>query len=316
MITATRAVTAGLLAVLLARPISVHADETDNFTCRSVPLRDALAAADGWVSARLDEAVAEAAATPSGCDDECLARALRTHVGASQRRRWTWIPHARLARWIERQPGIDRCHLAFADSIYGARPYHRPWLLPFTGRVIYLADSVRLAGRVVGVDKVNHFIREGLAHWRDVHRGHGGVETVLRRELGPPRRQLRMTEYGLKGWSLTGVASHADLAASYAGYRFWDDLLSLGRPGSYVARDRATGRVTRQRHFTFADYVTDAWDEGVNCSTFHPGLGAEVRAALDRRALACPVTDCRHLATLPHASLYVSPACLADAPAP
>jgi hypothetical protein len=68
----------------------------------------------------------------------------------------TLIPHSRLAAWIGRQPDIDRCRLRFSESIYGARPYNQPWLVPFTGRIIFLADSFRLSGRVVGLDKIDH----------------------------------------------------------------------------------------------------------------------------------------------------------------
>ena len=56
----------------------------------------------------------------------------------------------------------------FGETIYGARLYNQPWLFPFLGRIILVSDSVRLSDRIVGLDKINHFIREGLAHWRDV----------------------------------------------------------------------------------------------------------------------------------------------------
>ena len=108
--------------------------------------------------------------------------------------------------------------------------------------------------------------------------------------------------------SLTGVFSYADLAAGYAGYRFWTDLLSVGGAGSLVAGGTSPGFVL-QRRFSFSSYVTDAWDEAINCSTFHPDLGKEVVVALEKRGLRCPVTACHHLAALPDAPLYVNPAC-------
>jgi hypothetical protein len=220
-----------------------------------------------------------------------------------------------LARTIQRHPRVDRCHLEFRESIYGARRYDHPWLLPFLGRVIWLADSIRLSGRIVGIDKINHFIREGLSHWRAAGRPGGDIADVLARELGSPARRWSMTERGLKGLALTGVLSYADLAASYAGYRYWRDLLSLDGPGAYVGRDARSGQYVQRRRVTFADYVTDAWDEAINCSAFLPAAARDVRIALGRRGLQCPVTDCRTLAALPSAALYVNPACRSAAAA-
>jgi hypothetical protein len=227
------------------------------------------------------------------------------------RQRLTGIPHARLAHLIERHPGIDRCHLDFRASIYGARPYHQPWLLPFLGRVIWLADSIRLADRIVGLDKMNHFLREGLAHWRLADEAGVDVPGVMARELGSEWRRWSLTERGLKGSSLTGVLAYADLAASYAGALFWRDLLATDGPGAFVAHDEVGQRFVARRRFTFADYVTDAWDEAVNCSALRPRLAREVGDALARRGLRCPVADCASLARLPDARLYVNPGCLA-----
>ena len=163
-----------------------------------------------------------------------------------------------------------------------------------------------LTGRVVGVDKINHFIREGQTHFDDV--GHGrGLDDTLRAALGESSRPLAMTEHGFKGRALTGVLSYADLAASYAGFNFWRDLLTLERPGSFVDRDATTNRFVVRRPFTFATYVTDAWDEAINPSDLHPELGREVAAVLRSRNAA--IRDCSRLAQLPDAQLYVNPGC-------
>jgi hypothetical protein len=301
-------VAAAVLAAFLCRPPVAFGDETDNFTCRDRPLADAQAVVDQWMNERIAEAIGRANARGGGCDAACLFQQLERRAGVSAPHPLTWIPHARLARWIGDRPDIDRCRLKFRDSIYGARPYNQPWLFPFTGRIILLADSIRLSGRVVGIDKVNHFIREGLAHWRTVTRDRRDIAVVFERELGASRAWFRFTEHGLKGRSLTGVVAYADLAASYSGFTFWSELLSLGRPESYVVYDSAARRYTQTRVFTFADYVNDAWDEAINCSAFDPTLGRQVAAALGRRSVSCPAGDWQSLAALPHAELYVNPA--------
>jgi hypothetical protein len=119
-----------------------------------------------------------------------------------------------------------------------------------------------------------------------------------------------MNEHGLKGLTLTGVVSYADLAASYSGFEFWGDLLSFDAPSSLVAHDVATGRFAVRRRFRFADYVTDAWDEAINPSTFDQQLGREVAAALRARVMTQRGAGCPGLARLPRAELYVNPGCL------
>jgi hypothetical protein len=295
-----------LALVLCGIAAPAFADETDNFTCRLRPLTDSAGVLDDIMNARILAVVTRANRAP--CDDDCIIRLLHEEIGGSYRHWPTLVPHAKLERWIDSRRDIARCRTSFRDSIYGARPYNQPWLLPFTGRVILLADSIRLSGRVVGIDKLNHFVREGLAHWRDVHRNGRSIDEVMTKEMGTPRRQLRWNEYGLKGWSLTGVFSYGDLAASYSGFRFWSDLSDVGGTTGYVARDTETGRFVLRRKFTFFAYVTDAWDEAMNCSVFQPGLAREVAVALARRSLSCPVADAALLSALPDARLYVNPA--------
>jgi hypothetical protein len=301
-------VATAVFVMTLAVAARSFASETDNFTCRSRPLQDALVRLDALINGEISEAI-ERANDSRKCDAACLARKLQDGIGANVRNPWTGIGSARLARQVERDPGIDRCHLKFKESVYGARPYNRPWMVVLTGRIMFLADTIRLDGRIVGIDKINHFIREGLAHWRDVYEKGEGIERVLARELGVKGWQLRMNEHGLKGMTLTGVLSYADLAASYSGYTFWNELLAIDSPGSFVVYDRPSGHFRQRRAFTFADYVNDAWDEGINRSVFHPDLAKQVTTALRDRSLDHPI-DCQPLSHLPQANLYLNPACL------
>jgi len=298
-------------ACVLGVPAPALADEADNFTCRALLKRDSRAALDALMNARIQEAIDRSNHHRRGaCGADCLFRELRKGIGGSVPEPVTLIPHARFERWIRDQTGVDRCHLKFSETIYGAHPYNLPWLLPLYGRIVFVADSILLSGHVVGIDKISHFIREGRDFWRDVTEYHRDIASVLREDLGPPRWQLGWNEFGLKGMSLTGVLSYADLAASYFGFRFWTDLFSLGRPESFVAVDPSIQRFTQIRPFTFADYVNEAWDEGVNYSVLAPELDKEVAAALERRSLSRSIAACRSLASLPDAHLYVNPACL------
>jgi hypothetical protein len=308
-----RAAAIAVIAILVLAPAApARAEESDNFTCRSRLTRDATAVIDTWINARIQEAIREAnrRASGSGCDGACLFGELRGTVGASHPNPLTLIPHSKLSGWIDDQKNIERCHLKFEDTIYGAKPYNHAYLYPFYHRIIYVADSVRLAGWTIGVDKFDHFIREGLDHWKFIHEGEGDITASIGREMGPAKKQFAWTENGLKGMSLTGVLAYADIAAGYFGYRFWSDALSLDQPGSFVAYDAATHMYSQNRQFTFADYVNDAWDESRNPSTFDEQLARQVDDALKARSMANPLGTCQPLAKLPQASLYVNPACL------
>ena len=220
-----------VLSGLMAREVS--ADETDNFTCHRRPMREALEQLDALMNARIREAVARANHRAGArCDDACLERVavdeLRDAIGSSYRPLPTLIPHSRFMKSVSDLPDLDRCHLRFNETIYGARSYNLPWMYPFHRRIIFVADSIRLANRIVGLDKMNHFIREGLVHWRAVNENGGTIASDIARELGSPTQHSAWTEQGLKGMALTGVLAYADLAASYSGFRFWSDLLAVG----------------------------------------------------------------------------------------
>jgi hypothetical protein len=293
-----------LIALSVAPP--AFADEADNFTCRQRELSDALSALDDLMNAQIGEGLRAANRPGRVCDQACLQRALQNAVGRSYLHPYTLVPHARFRKAIDAL-AIDRCHLRFRDTIYGARDYDKPWLYPFHGRIIFVSDSIRVSGLTIGLDKFEHFIREGLAHWRNVHLRGLDVTSTLQREWGGPRKEFAWTEHGLKGLTLTGVLSYADVAAGYWGFRFWSDLLSPAGPRALVRFDRAAGRYVPSRPFTFADYVNDAWDESVNCSTFDTKVGQDVAAALARRSTGCPIRADSSMAELPDASLYVNP---------
>ena len=305
---ALRFVSVGLcLAVSISWPGPAFADETDNFTCRLRVLRDSLGPLDAIMNARIQTTLARVNLRRERCDEACLARELQADVGGAYRHPLTGIPHSRFERWIGERTDVDRCRVEFGSSIYGARPYNQPWLFPFTGRIILIADSIRVDGHLIGIDKINHFIREGLSHWKAAREPGASIDRVMRNELGSPGRQFRWNEYGLKGWSLTGVLAYSDLAASYSGYRFWSDLSSIGRPSSLVAVEPASGRFVARRPFSFAEYVNDAWDESVNCSEFQPGLARQVASALVKRTMTCPAAGAASLSGLPDGNLYVNP---------
>ena len=301
------------LALVIGPAGHAGADEADNFTCAARLKIDSLATLDALMNAQIARAI-DIANRKKACDAACVAKVLREEVGRNRRDRVTWIPHSRFLSLIKSDKRVERCHLQFKDTIYGNKPVNQPWLLPFYGRIIFVADSIRVSGQIVGLDKIDHFIREGLDHWERIHEKGSDITASVATEVGRQGKPMQWTEYGLKGTSLTGVFAYADLAAGYFGYRFWSDMLTLDGPESYVGA-APTGGYKQLRPFTFASYVNAAWDERVNASTFEAKLEKDVAKVFQERSIDKPARDCASLAGLPDARLYVNPICLATEPA-
>ncbi len=158
----------------------------------------------------------------------------------------------------------------------------------------HLAAVVSIGGTLVGADKLGHFFSQGYSYFDKAYLSDGGLEAAL--DYGD------LAERTYYGALLTGVYSYADLTANFEGMRFWIHLLRehpdpLGDDGRgpYVRCERE--RWVRKRVFDWRDYVSAAWDEGINCSLFrNEGLQAKVLAAiadLERRygeRLTCPIS--------------------------
>jgi hypothetical protein len=129
----------------------------------------------------------------------------------------------------------------------------------------------------------------------------GSVDEAMRWGVG--------TEESYYGLLVSGVKSYADLSANYAGMRFWESIVD-GKDPYFACHEGLWARV---REFTWKDYVTDAWDEGINCSQFTRSMGATVLNNLKRKGMTCPVADkvdvCRELTYMTDAKWFVSPAC-------
>ncbi len=70
------------------------------------------------------------------------------------------------------------------------------------------------------------------------------------------------------GSKTTGVYSFGDLAANFAGMKFWGELV-----GDKVATDKpyvkcVDDKWVKVREFDWLDWLDDSWDEGVNCNEY------------------------------------------------
>lgn len=161
--------------------------------------------------------------------------------------------------------------------------------------LLFQSSTVKAYGVYFGTDKLSHFHHMGMFYY-DAYRGHrrGGMDhkravdaLVHTYSKGGP-----IGESSLLGFFATGVYSNADLAANYAGFKFY---LNLTEPVQVKGREveplvvrcgvywRLSTRV-RPESGWFGDFVSDHWNEALNPSLYDVTVRGSVKSILQRRA--------------------------------
>lgn len=281
-----------ILAFLLSLPLGASAMECDNFIGRDNPVTDSLKPLDAFTNRQLKYAMHEANRWSRSCDRKLLYRELEAKLAG--------LGMGRIEKWAEKSATIPKIQekIDAAEYIYRGSSFWRLPLMDLSG----IAHSIKLAGHIIGTDKLGHFMAEGLKYYELVTEDDGGsLQKAIRWGVD--------TEEGIYGLGVSGVKSYADLAANLDGYRFWASILDGETP--YFAC--AGGQFFMVREFTWLDYVTDAWDEGINCSVYTKHMAGVFNSNLFKHELTCPVKGaeiaCHELSKLPNAKAFVSPIC-------
>ncbi len=126
-----------------------------------------------------------------------------------------------------------------------------------TAITIVLGSLLNMKGLVVGSDKFGHFFSQGHEYY----------------SLGGTKQISKVLEYGhcletkVLGLSTSGVYSYGDLAANIMGMLFWERV-----PGEYFICKENTWTLNPNKAFSWHDYVSPAWDEGINNSFYYSKL--------------------------------------------
>lgn len=232
--------------------------ETDQYTNRLQPIADAQPQLESIVN----EALARVAAGwRGGADRAGFTVAVFNELGGLY-----WVD--RIERLAVRSAGIERLPQFRHQSIFDG--------LPVSARrvnfVFGVGRTLRLAGVLVGSDKLGHFFSQGkkyymsrLAGWREEH--------ILGRGI--------FNERWLFGQLTTSIYSNADLVANYEGYLFYrslfeDDVI----PGKAAIVRFAGARAEIARPFSWSDHVNDYWDEALHPSFMSPAMARAMRQAI------------------------------------
>jgi len=249
-------IVACLLAGALARPSAAY--ETDQYSLRDEQLADSV----DQLNERVNVALGEIAADWRGAPDPSLfARAVYKRLGGRH-----WVDH--LERWAIRRSEIDKRDEGKRQSIYGDLPF-------WATRINFLfgvGPTIRVAGVLIGTDKLGHFLSQGWKYHKRYLRGLPIEKTV--------RLGVR-NEAFIFGGPFTGVFSNADLVADYEGLLFYRSLFE-----DNVVEDRraiiewTAGGARLARQFDFRDHVNDFWDEALNPNRFDRLLDGPMRQRL------------------------------------
>lgn len=159
-------------------------------------------------------------------------------------------------------------------------------------RALFRAGTVSAGGVLFGTDKIIHFINVGrIYHVRYLAAIEGGASPGAA-ELDAVQATARnplLSEDGLLGLVTTGIHSNADLAADYAGLKFYRNLtepVQLGpllRP-PLLLRDGVHWRVAAADVNTlFSDFVSPHWNEVLNPNSYLAYVGQRVREVIATR---------------------------------
>jgi len=296
------------LAVLALRPLSGAAHETDQYT---LPLGREFADLGVYFSGVVHDAIADAVELTNSQIKDSLWRDQPTadtprlqsadyiagEVWQNLFGAWTTDEglDARLAgeAMRERFPGL----------VVAYRPeqhiYDDPLLLldvTKAVRTFFRASTVNVNGTLFGTDKLLHFMHMG----RIYHRTYVGARDDGATEEAAVARAVEtsasgynpfLSENAFLGMVTTGIRSNADLAADYAGLKFYRNLTEpvridttllppmLVKDGFYWRLDE---RVRPESDF-FAAFITPHFNEALNPNTYVALMGARVRKMLRAR---------------------------------
>lgn len=245
-----------LVAALAALPVGAY--ETDAYQNRAVPTADARVVLNREVNRALGDIVAR---WHGPVTESRMVDAVYHRIGGRH-----WVD--KLERWAMRSPEVEKLPTPRRASIYADLSL----LAARVGRVFGIGPSFRVAGVLVGSDKIGHFLSQGRKFWRRFQHSHDEAAAA---------RQSAFTERAIFGSVTTGVYSNADLVANYEGHRFYrslfEDDIVPGKPAILV-RSGAGWRM--QREFDFADYVNPWWDEALNPNAYDRLLAPAMRRRL------------------------------------
>jgi len=198
----------------------------------------------------------------------------------------------------------DRVRSRYPGLITAYRPeqwiYDDPLLVLDVTKIVrstFRACTVSADGKLFGTDKIIHFVHLGrIYHSKYLSarkHGVGEAEAVSQAIHLSAGSNLFLSEGTLLGMYTTGIWSNADLAANYAGFKFYRNLTEEVRIGNRVmppmlvkeeAYWRLNDQVQPDSDF-FTAFITPHWNEALNPNVYNAVTGKRVRGMVRARCV-------------------------------
>ncbi len=303
-------ITAIFLCVVLLMPLfSVGAFETDQFNLPPVPLADIGDEVSDYVEENLRKAIgkinAEIAAHQScldgnskkaGCasaekergrlaylrSEEAIARSVFKPLGGGI------PPFTNSDTWMKSHK--FKAHPARFKTSFGKSIYRT-----FPTNYLTISDTVNLYGTQFGIDKIAHIFQQGYTYYRMIE--DGKKKDLASAEAA--RKAVnwgRMTEKTYYGFWVSGIYSNADLAANFAGLKFYQNLtreieiagkthpaILILKDGVWALNENINLRESLLKPF-ISNHLSEAFNPSIYANFF--GLRGVVRRTVKKQACA------------------------------
>lgn len=202
-----------LVSSILAAFHTALATETDQFTTPKVPLYD--------IGSKLSRKVVQIIESDRTGDDP--ERVLSKWIGRN-------VMASRLVRWVK-DTRVAQGPVTFHPSVFHS--IYREALSPAPASFLFDSPTVHLHGYYMGTDKIDHFFQQGHAYFEMVMQNEAGGAGAAGAIAAAVARGVKQ-EHKYYGTLATGVYSNGDLAANYAGMKFYINLRHPVRIGERV----------------------------------------------------------------------------------
>jgi hypothetical protein len=199
-------------SILAAGPVAL-ATETDQFTTPRVPLHD--------IGPQLSRKVVEIIESDRTGDDP--ERVLSEWVGHN-------IFASRLVRWVK-DIRVAEGPVGFLPNVFDS--IYRVALSPAPASFLLDSPTVHVHGYYLGTDKIDHFFQQGHKYFELVMKNEAEGADPAGAIAAAVARGVR-AEHKYYGTLASGVYSNGDLAANYAGMKFYLNLRHPVRIGDRV----------------------------------------------------------------------------------
>ncbi|HVE58867.1 MAG TPA: hypothetical protein VNB22_18685 [Pyrinomonadaceae bacterium] len=210
--------------------------------------------------------------------EQAVAREVFNLLGAG------FIPSTKSGTWMnshkfKAQPA--RYKTSYGDSIYRLVPTN----------YLTISPTVKLYGVLFGTDKVAHLFQQGYTYYtkqkRAVEKGLAPEEAVKKAV-----RWGKISEQTYFGTFVSGVYSNGDLAANYAGMRFYQGLtheIKIGetvRPPIVYLKDGVwtINENINLREMLLKPFISNHFNEALNSSKYSFFLRSSVRRIVRKKA--------------------------------